>query len=484
MNYEGEALTIGVSDPKGRSGLDTDLNTFCSFNVFGTSIPTVVLSRKRSGEEHVHVIPAEVTNEQINSITDEFTFGALKVGMIPNKEIVDNILDMIEKQDPDNLVLDPVLDEYNNIRDETEQYLIDKLLKKCFLIILDVKEAEKVGDTSIKDQDDAEKTAEVIRGLGPKFVFIRSSDLTNGSSDILYDGDTFHEYEGYETSEKNKKEADCTFSGAVTACLSKGIDINRSLGIAMDYVRRAILSYTKRFEKGEKHLDHNIKPLDVSAFEEEAADFDSWFENNKNVFESEFKAEEELMLDPEDAVSIGVGSGLFASRLGIKHGVEPAKGMAELAREKGIKVMRGRAEDLPIEDQEYETALMSTVLSYVDDAQEAVNEAFRILKSGGHVVISFLPKEGSYTMLYDLAIMKGKHDLEISPECPYPLKFIKGSRWLSTERVTELMKNAGFKDLKYVQTLTKHPKYTNEEVEEPIEGYKKGDYVVIRGEKP
>nr|AGF93057.1 methyltransferase type 11 [uncultured organism] len=414
---------------------------------------------------------------------EEFTFDALKVGMVPDKEIAINILDNIKKQDECKLVLDPVLNDAN-CSESTKKYLIDKMLPMSFIVILDVKEAEIISRNDIKDQEDVESAADFIHNMGPDFIFIRSSELTEDSSDILFDGESFHEYEGYEYTKEIKEETDSTFSGAITASISKDIDIDRSLDIALDYVRRAIISSYNRSEIGKTHLDHSIEPLKVSAFEEEAADFDSWFENNKNVFESEFKAEKKLMINPENAVSIGVGSGLFASRLGIKHGVEPASGMAELAREKGIEVMKGKAEDLPIKDKEYETVLMSTVLSYVDDPQKAVNEAYRILKSGGHMIASFLPKEGSYTMMYDLAIMKGRHDPEISPEYPYPLKFIKGSNWLSTEKVTDLLKNAGFSDFKYVQTLTKHPKYTNEEVEEPIKGYKKGDYVVIRGEKP
>ncbi|RCW78453.1 hypothetical protein DER71_1548 [Halanaerobium sp. DL-01] len=45
------------------------------------------------------------------------------------------------------------------------------------------------------------------------------------------------------------------------------------------------------------------------------------------------------------------------------------------------------------------------------------------------------------------------------------------------------MEEVGFKNLKFIQTLTKHPKYANDFVEEAVEGYKKGDYVVIKGVK-
>jgi len=195
-------------------------------------------------------------------------------------------------------------------------------------------------------------------------------------------------------------------------------------------------------------------------------------------------AERYFLSNPRNSVSIGVGSGLFASRLGIEYGVEPSKQMAKLAERRGIKVKIGRAEDVPFEDERFDTVLLSTVLSYVDDPEKAVKEAYRILKPGGHIVVSFLAREGSYAMLYDLAYLRGKYDPEISPKYPYPIKFIRGAHWNSIDEVTNLLKEAGFVDLKYVQTLTKHPKYTNDEVEQPIEGYKRGDFIVVQGRKP
>ena len=178
-----------------------------------------------------------------------------------------------------------------------------------------------------------------------------------------------------------------------------------------------------------------------------------------------------------------MGSGLFASQIGIKYGVEPAEDMANLARKRGINVKKGTAEEVPYPDNKFDTVLLSTVLSYVKDAQKAVNEAYRILKPGGHVVISFIAGEGSYAMLYELAHLRGRHDPEISPPYPYPLPFIKGENWLTTDRVTVLLQNAGFTDLRYVQTLCRHPKYSNEKVETPVEGYKEGDYIVVQGKK-
>ena len=39
------------------------------------------------------------------------------------------------------------------------------------------------------------------------------------------------------------------------------------------------------------------------------------------------------------------------------------------------------------------------------------------------------------------------------------------------------------KNIRFMQTLVAHPIYTNDSVEEPIEGYDKGGYVALIAEK-
>ena len=218
-------------------------------------------------------------------------------------------------------------------------------------------------------------------------------------------------------------------------------------------------------------------------FNKGAEDFEIWFKNNENLFLTEFKAVQKMVTDPENCVSIGVGNGLFAEKLGIKKGVEPSEGMADLARAKGIEVIQGRAENIPLDDESEKQVLLGTILSYVDDKRKAVEEAYRILEKGGEVIISILPAESSFALLYRLASIEGYYVNKLSPKYPYPMDFLEGTDWISTEELIEIMEQTGFKDLQFVQTLTRHPRYANEAVEEAVEGYKKGDYVVVKGVK-
>ena len=233
-----------------------------------------------------------------------------------------------------------------------------------------------------------------------------------------------------------------------------------------------------------KKVAELIISKEESAFDTSAEDFDVWFNKNQVIFESELLAQKYFITDPEHTVSIGCGTGIFDERLGIKSGVEPSEDMAKLARKRGMEVKIGTAENIPYEDETVKAVLLGTLLSYVKDRKKAINEAYRILQPGAHIVVSFLAREGSYAMLYDLASLRGEYDPETAPKAPYPLKFVKGTHWSSASEVTNLLEETGFVDLKCVQTLTRHPKYSNDEVEDPAEGYDKGDYIVIQGRKP
>jgi ubiquinone/menaquinone biosynthesis C-methylase UbiE len=233
-----------------------------------------------------------------------------------------------------------------------------------------------------------------------------------------------------------------------------------------------------------KKIAERILAKEGSAFDTSAEDFDAWFRKNQVIFESELLAEKYFITDPTHTVSIGCGSGIFAERLGIKFGVEPSEEMAKLARSRGIDVKIGTAENVPYDGEQFKAVLLGTILNYVQHRKKTISEAYRILQPGGHIIISFLPREGSYAMLYELAFLRGEYDYETAPTDPYPLKFLNGTHWCSVREVTNLLQETGFVDLKYVQTLTRHPKYSNDEVEEPMEGYDRGDYIVIQGRKP
>ena len=125
-------------------------------------------------------------------------------------------------------------------------------------------------------------------------------------------------------------------------------------------------------------------------FDEPSEAYDEWFVRFAPVYESELAALRAVVPSHARGVEIGVGSGRFAAPLGVEEGVEPSEKMAQLARERGVTVYEGVAEDLPLDSGSYDFALMVTTICFVDDADKAVGEMARVIKTEGRVILGFV----------------------------------------------------------------------------------------------
>jgi hypothetical protein len=71
----------------------------------------------------------------------------------------------------------------------------------------------------------------------------------------------------------------------------------------------------------------------------------------------------------------------------------------------------------------------------------------------------------------------------VRPATPYPVELAAAARWRTTREKVAMLEKAGFAGFEFMQTLTCHPLYSDEKVEEPSQGFDRGDYVAIRAQK-
>lgn len=233
--------------------------------------------------------------------------------------------------------------------------------------------------------------------------------------------------------------------------------------------------------------------MGYQAFDQYASEYDAWFIENSNVLESEFRLVANCLRNAGKILSIGCGSALFEKllddRCGIRiaHGIEPAEGMAAIARKRGFEVEINTAEDADFGTECYDTVLFNGCPCYMQDLGAALRKAYAALKKGGRVVVIDVPKESPYGLLYNLALAVGTWDHPLLDGCrpkdPYPIELVKQANWRTTAEKAALVEAAGFRDLTYKQTLTLDPHYSHLTVEDPIDGHDRGSYVAICGVK-
>ncbi|KQC04715.1 MAG: methyltransferase type 11 [Methanoculleus sp. SDB] len=166
-------------------------------------------------------------------------------------------------------------------------------------------------------------------------------------------------------------------------------------------------------------------------FERYAGEYDAWYDVHRSVYHAEL-ARIQSVLPPVDArsVEVGVGSGRFAGPLGIRLGIEPSRALGGMAYRRGIDVIRGRAESLPLRDNSCSLALLVTVLCFLDDPHGALAELYRIVVPGGALVIGFLERDGPVVRTYLREGEKGR--------------FLSHARFFSSDEVRGLLRQAGF----------------------------------------
>jgi ubiquinone/menaquinone biosynthesis C-methylase UbiE len=206
----------------------------------------------------------------------------------------------------------------------------------------------------------------------------------------------------------------------------------------------------------------------IHVFETCANEYDRWFETHTYAYESEVLAVRSLLPRSGKGLEVGVGTGRFASRVGIKVGVEPAQAMASIARQRGIEVYEARAEALPFADESFDFVLMVTTVCFLNDPLHALREAWRVLKPRGPTVIGMIDKDSHLGKSYEAKKSRST--------------FYRYAHFYSVTQVIEWLKRSGFGEIKTRQTIFKLPREMTA-VEPVKDGYEEGGFAVIAAQK-
>ena len=194
--------------------------------------------------------------------------------------------------------------------------------------------------------------------------------------------------------------------------------------------------------------------------------YDEWYEKNKCAYLSELEAIEKVLPKSGRGLEIGVGTARFAHPLGIAIGIDPAKNMVRIAKQRGVDVLVGYGECLSFKDTTFDYIAIIITLCFVKDPLKVLKETRRVLKKHGRVIICIIDKN---------SFLGEYHQKKKSI-------FYKEAHFFSVEELTKFLKTMGFNTSLYYQTISTLPDEMNS-IEKPQRGYGRGSFVAVRAKK-
>jgi hydroxymethylpyrimidine kinase/phosphomethylpyrimidine kinase len=264
------ALSIAGFDPSGGAGVLADIKTFAAFGCFGAAALTSLTSQNTVAVYGAFPQTATVLRAQLDPVLADYTIAAVKVGMLPTRETVEVVAEVIERHRLPNVVIDTVIRStsgYDLMDEGGIELLAQRLLPLAHVITPNLSEAERLTGLEIKDLEGMRRAARALceraqsairnrqltaRGQIPA-VLIKGGHLPDEATDVLFDGTGFHLFRAPKIATRNTHGTGCTLSSAIAALLAQGCDVPTAVGKAKRYLEAALRSAP--------NLGHGAGPL-------------------------------------------------------------------------------------------------------------------------------------------------------------------------------------------------------------------------------
>ncbi|BCJ93119.1 hydroxymethylpyrimidine/phosphomethylpyrimidine kinase [Anaerocolumna cellulosilytica] len=236
-------LTIAGSDCSGGAGIQADLKTFSALGTYGMSVITSVVAENTSRVISIHDLPPSVLSDQLDAVFEDIQVDAVKVGMLSDVTIMETVVHKLTFYKPPFIVIDPVMSAKGGqalMKSDALTALIDKIVPLAYILTPNIPEAETMTGLSITTVEDMKIAANRIYSMGSKYVLLKGGHLKGAALDLLYDGNSYTTYSSERILTKNTHGTGCTFSSAITACLAKGLPVEKAIDKAKEYITGAI----------------------------------------------------------------------------------------------------------------------------------------------------------------------------------------------------------------------------------------------------
>ncbi|WEV68435.1 bifunctional hydroxymethylpyrimidine kinase/phosphomethylpyrimidine kinase [Bifidobacterium sp. ESL0769] len=240
-------LSIAGSDSSGGAGIQADLKTFMACGVYGMSAITSLTAQNTTGVRASAATSPDMLAAQIDAVFEDIRPDAVKIGMVPNAELIEVIADRLKYFRATNIVVDPVMIASSGDRLSSKSSvdaLCTKLLPLVTLVTPNIPEAEILSETTsgtIHDEASIIEAAQrITEHCGGCAVLVKGGHGHNGANDLLLDNKQITWFRHERITNPNTHGTGCTLSSAIASGLAKGESLAEAVQSGKDYLTGCI----------------------------------------------------------------------------------------------------------------------------------------------------------------------------------------------------------------------------------------------------
>ncbi|WP_106476577.1 bifunctional hydroxymethylpyrimidine kinase/phosphomethylpyrimidine kinase [Phytohalomonas tamaricis] len=238
-------LTIAGTDPSGGAGQSADIKTFSALGAYATSVVTAVLAQNTCGVRDILPLPVEMIRAQLDSVFDDITIDAVKIGMIGDLATARVVRDALERYQPRFVILDPVMVA------KSGDILVDRdglrAVREVLIPIADVITPNLPEGAVLLDTDTPESYVEMeamlprLAELGAGNVLLKGGHLRDTrADDILWTPQGTHWIGAERIATTRLHGSGCTMASAIAALLPQRDTLLEAVQDAKRYMNEAL----------------------------------------------------------------------------------------------------------------------------------------------------------------------------------------------------------------------------------------------------
>ena len=245
MQYK-RVLTIAGSDSGGGAGIQADIKAISANGCYAATAITAITVQNTLGVSDVHPIPIHIIEGQINAVLGDIGADAIKIGMLHSSEVIFAIKRCLQRYPVKNIVLDPVMvstSGHRLIEVSAIETLKRELSGMARVITPNIPEAEILIGRKIEHQNQLPEVAKELSSNLNVSVLLKAGHLRESIlTDIFYNAETDEliRLNSKRIETANTHGTGCTLSSALASQLAKGLNLNRAVQTAKDYINGAI----------------------------------------------------------------------------------------------------------------------------------------------------------------------------------------------------------------------------------------------------